>query len=331
MSVSEIRESWLLARQKGLGGTDAAAIAGLSPWRKPIDVFASKTGHVSFGTDITEAMHFGNLLEPVIRQEYARRAGVRILSGQNIAALFPHRSTSLDGQTIVQSELHDWMLGTPDGIAHSGERGLEIKNVGYRSSDWGPAGSDEIPDHYAIQVQWYMAVTGIPVWDVAALFGGNRLEAFRVESNPALIHELVAVCRNFWHDHVLKGVPPPVDESASYGRYLARKFSLSNGQVLPATEKITTWAITLREAQNELDAVEKTVQLAKNHLGDLIGAAAKTEGDFGSIAWVRPKESARTDWEAIARALHPPAELVAEHTSPKQNEPYIRAFWRKET
>jgi len=330
MSVSEIRESWLLARAQGLGGTDAAAIVGLSPWRKPIDVFASKTGQVSFGTEITEAMHFGNLLEPVIRQEYSRRAQIPILSGADIAALFPQRSTAVDGQTIVSAEDRPWMLGTPDGIARSGERGLEIKNVGYRGAEWGPSGSDEIPDHYAIQVQWYMAVTGIPVWDVAPLFSGNRLETFRVERNDALIRELIEACEQFWHDHVLKGVPPPVDESASYGRYLAQKFSLANGEILPATEEITTWALSLREAQNEIATAEKKAQLAKNYLGEMLGAAVKTEGEFGSVRWIRSKESSRTDWEAVAKTLGAPDDLVAAHTSLTRKEPYIQGYWKKE-
>ena len=43
MSAIEQKEDWLLARQGGIGGTDAAAICGLSPWKFPIDVFLAKT------------------------------------------------------------------------------------------------------------------------------------------------------------------------------------------------------------------------------------------------------------------------------------------------
>ena len=36
------REEWLSARRTGIGGSDIAAILGLSPWRTPLDVYRDK-------------------------------------------------------------------------------------------------------------------------------------------------------------------------------------------------------------------------------------------------------------------------------------------------
>ena len=37
---------WLEQRKKGIGGSDVAAIMGLSPWRTPAEVWFEKTGRV---------------------------------------------------------------------------------------------------------------------------------------------------------------------------------------------------------------------------------------------------------------------------------------------
>ena len=38
LNKGESRDEWLEIRKKGIGGSDAAAIAGLSPWRSQLEV-----------------------------------------------------------------------------------------------------------------------------------------------------------------------------------------------------------------------------------------------------------------------------------------------------
>ena len=40
-SISQI--DWLKERQKGIGGSDVAAILGMSPWRTPYQVWEEKS------------------------------------------------------------------------------------------------------------------------------------------------------------------------------------------------------------------------------------------------------------------------------------------------
>ena len=44
MVAAENREQWLKARQKGIGGSDAAAVLGLSPWKSNVRLWEEKTG-----------------------------------------------------------------------------------------------------------------------------------------------------------------------------------------------------------------------------------------------------------------------------------------------
>lgn len=330
MSVCELREAWLLARQQGLGGSDAAAVVGLSPFRKPIDVFTSKTLPLEFGENVKEHLQWGHLLEPVIRNEYARRAGCTVVHGLDVAPLYRDRSLEVDRETIVRSEQHSWMLATPDGINTTAQRGVEIKNIRFKGDEWGKSGTDEIPDYITIQVQWYIDVHGLKEWDVAPLFGGNCLETFRLYRNDDLIKELRSACESFWHDNVLRNVPPPVDESESYAKYLARKYSLSSGAQLDADEQTCEIANDLIAAQTDKKNAEAREQLLKNKLAERLADAVKVVGPFGSVNWIRPKEEKHTDWEAVAKALNPPSELVIQHTKPIKKSPYIRLFAAKE-
>ena len=45
MSTTDMtREAWLDRRRAGIGGSDVAALLGLSRWKTPLDVFLDKTG-----------------------------------------------------------------------------------------------------------------------------------------------------------------------------------------------------------------------------------------------------------------------------------------------
>ena len=67
----ETEEEWNLLREKRIGGSDIGAILGVNKWRSAIDVFIDKTRGSTFeGNDAT---YWGNTLEPVVREEFAKR------------------------------------------------------------------------------------------------------------------------------------------------------------------------------------------------------------------------------------------------------------------
>jgi putative phage-type endonuclease len=328
MAADDRKEDWLLARARGIGGSDTAAVVGLSPWKRPIDIFVTKTQQLSFELP-TEAMWWGNFLETGVRRRYSELAQVEVSHGQSIVKLFP-LAHAHSGQTIVASSEETWRLGTPDGVIPSQRRGLEIKTAGYRSHEWGKVGSDEIPGHYLIQVAWYMAVCELAEWDVAVLFRGNQLEVFRVKRNADLERELIEAARAFWHDHVLKKMEPPIDESESYARYLARKYSFSNDRLMPATDEIEAMALELSAATAAAEAAEAAKQLVKNRIAATLGEHAGCKTAIGKLGWIRPKECDRTDWEKLAMSLEPSPDLIAKFTTKQAKTPYVQAWFAKE-
>jgi putative phage-type endonuclease len=151
------REKWLEYRQMGIGGSDVAAVCGISRWKSPVELWLEKTGQKPMDP-AGEAAYWGTVMEPLIRDEFMLRTGIKVTQ---VPAILQHKRFS-------------WMLANLDGIVSDPARGegiFEAKTANaYASGNW----DDGIPDEYALQVQHYMAVTGLQFVYVAALIGGNR-------------------------------------------------------------------------------------------------------------------------------------------------------------
>jgi len=197
--MTEIRAQWLVNRRKGIGGSDVAAIMGLSPYRTPLDVYLDKIGEGADQPDNT-AMKFGRLLEPVLLDLYQQETGQVLIP---VAVNYCHPQ-------------HDWMRASLDGATST--RIVEIKTA--RSGDaWGEIGTDQVPDYYLTQVQHYMMVTGYTVADIAVLIGGSDFRIYTIYADTDLQQLLFDKERNFWL-RVLDRIPPdPINTSDLIKRY----------------------------------------------------------------------------------------------------------------
>ena len=186
---------WLEVRRSGLGGSDVAAALGMSPWKSTLELWEEKALGKKQPWQESESMAWGKLLEPVIRDEFARRTGMKVT---------PCRS-------MLQSPQYPWMLASLDGIIDDPQRGigvLEIKTTSaFRQDDWS---EDRCPDAYALQVAHYLAVTGLSYAVVVVLVGGNKLQWLTVNRDEELISSLVGLEQHFWQQ-VLTQTPPTVD------------------------------------------------------------------------------------------------------------------------
>ena len=94
MNESSERIEWLRERQKGVGGSDVAAILGLSHYKTPLDVFNDKINEpVDHPT--SDAAHFGTILEEVIAKEFSERTGMKV---QRITSPISHNRVGRRGQ-----------------------------------------------------------------------------------------------------------------------------------------------------------------------------------------------------------------------------------------
>ena len=63
------RTEWLKRRRAGIGGSDVAAILGISPWKTALDVYHDKTGAAKDEPE-TENMRLGTALEQFVADRF---------------------------------------------------------------------------------------------------------------------------------------------------------------------------------------------------------------------------------------------------------------------
>lgn len=144
------RFDWLNGRERGIGGSDAAAIVGMNPYKTNIELFEEKIGRRE-APDISDKpyVRYGTLAEDHIRAIFeldhpelkVEHHEWRILAREDK----PFLQASLDGELTDQD----------------GRKGiLEIKTTNILQSMQKEKWNDRIPDNYYIQVLHYMMVTG---------------------------------------------------------------------------------------------------------------------------------------------------------------------------
>lgn len=297
MAVEPGSPEWHALRRTGIGGSDVAAVLGVSQWRSAYEVFLDKRGELP-PQEESEPMRWGTLLEPVIRQRYADVTGCDVLK-------LP---------TTFRSEQYPWMIANLDGVRRDGSRLLEAKTA-RTGEEWGEPGSDEVPLAYLLQVQHYMTVTPFRVTDIAVLIGSSDFRIYTVEADRELQEMLIEAEAEFWHRVQVNDPPPPVDLQDTKRRY----GSLSvKGSVLAREEDLTTLE-RLRETRQLLAELSESEDEAKARLMKVLGEAGDvlvhpTTGK-PLATWKLAAPPMRFDEKAFA-ADHP--ELFKTYTRPGQ-------------
>lgn len=203
-------------RRTGIGGSDAAAAIGLSPWMSPFDLWEVKTG-LQPGPEQNEPMLWGKLLEDIIRREYARRTGMEV---EYIPDLIRHPD-------------HPFMFCHLDGrVGRQGRAILEVK-CARTALGWGEPETDEIPLPYLTQCHHNMAVTAAEVCDVAVLIGGNDFRLYQVSRDIEIEQRLIDGEADFWRHVISQEPPPPItlqDAVKRWGHFDAQGFTMAGEQ-----------------------------------------------------------------------------------------------------
>ena len=322
----------MTARLSGLGGSDAGAIVGVSPWASAFDVFARLRPDVvpCEGMRVeSEPARWGTVLEAPIADVYRERehaAGSCIeLAEVTMTLRHPGR---------------EWMLAHPDRLISGGGKPpgvLEVKTAGIRQAHrWGDEDSGEIPEEYRCQVAHYMAVTGLPRADVAVLLGGQELRVYRLVRDPELEELLIEALEDFWTKHVQPGIPPPIGESPRAAEWIGRMHPRNVAgmrQATPAEASLALDYARAREAAKETDAEKEAARVAIcAAIGDAEGLWWGDDPKRPSKAtWKNNRDGARTDWEALAKSLNPPESLIAQYTHTTPGARVLRVAAKEQT
>ena len=285
----EVEDQFLANRRKGIGGSDVAAIVGLSPWRTAFDVYVEKLDLVEKDRS-TVSMRVGRAVERAIAQEYSDLTSRPIIWQGDV-------------QHVDRDE--DWRRCHPDALLTYEDGGLETKHVGARqAARYGPSGTDMLPEEHVLQCVWAMSITKRQFWDLAAWLGPKDLRIFTIMRDPALEETLIERCRRFWIENVLAGVPPEVSAEQADADFFKKRFPQAMGGVRPATEEEVILASSLRLARRAYEETKGAREFVENELKLLIGDGEGIEarGQF-RITWKNDKPKVKVDWQAVAREL----------------------------
>lgn len=285
-------EEWLYTRKCGIGGSDAAAACGLSRWISPLELWINKTSN-AIEEKNSEAMYWGTIMEPIIRDEFAKRTGLTV---QEMPYIFGCKE-------------HPYMIADLDGIVREADGAvsvLEIKTVSpFCIGDWADNG---MPMEYYLQIQHYMTVCDLKKAYVAYLIGGNNFGYRTINFDQETSDMLIKLEGAFWQS-VQDGVQPVVTEKDAEA--LAKLYPKSNSTsvILPAeADDVIKEYLAVKQLTGH---VKEQTALLENRLKSMLKDAECGKSPAGySVSW-KSCNSKRIDSTRLKKE-HPA--LAAEYT-----------------
>ncbi|NSE33941.1 endonuclease [Faecalicatena fissicatena] len=199
------KTDWLKYRKKGITGTDAGAICGLNLYSSAFQIYQDKITDEIEEFD-NESMRQGRDLEEYVARRFSEETGLKVRRAN----------------AIFQNEENPFMLADFDRLIVGQKAGLECKTVSPYSSDKWNDGN--IPLHYQMQVQHYLAVSGFDCWYIAAVIFGREFLIRKIERDEELINYLIDIERGFWYNNVLAGIMPEPDGSDNCSEMIAKMY-----------------------------------------------------------------------------------------------------------
>jgi len=260
------REDWLKWRQKGIGGSDAAAVAGLNRWRSPLSVWLDKTGQTE-PIEENERMYWGTQLEEVVAREFTKRTGKKV---RNVNYILGHAD-------------YDFMLVNVDRLVVGEKAGLECKTTSVYSADkWT---EDEVPPEGFLQCQHSMAVTDFVRWYLAVLIGGQEYRCFVVDRDDEAIKHLIKIESEFWDKVVNMEMPSP-DGSKDADDVLDNLYTFVKQEEIYLPPENKGWVQQYLEAHENMKDAEKRKKEAQQQLKQSLGEFHKGFVDNFEVGWV---------------------------------------------
>ena len=248
------RQEWLEWRRQGIGGSDASVICGLNKWKSPLELWLEKIGKQE-PKETGEAAYWGTVMEPIIRQEFTQRTGLDVEPVQS----------------ILQHPRHSFMQGNLDGLIQDpihGQGIFEAKTAGaYFAHEW----EEGVPELYEVQVQHYLAVTGLKFAYVAVLIGGNTFRQHFIPRNDQVIELLIQLESHFWN-LVQTNTPPEIDGSKASSELLKQLYpeGKPNTYLELPEEALSMIEEYERAKTEEAEATERKEAMA-NKLKEMLG------------------------------------------------------------
>lgn len=199
---------WLECRAHGpkgdipftAGGSDVAAIFGVSPWVTPLELWMIKKGKMKPPPKANaDTLEMGHLLEPIAAYWYEKKTGNTVINDTNMYqhADFPFALADFDRRFIRASD---------------GEKGiLECKSCSWRvAKEWDDNG---YPYNYELQLRFYLAVADVNHGAFSAVWGNNPDQDVAIPTleRDKVLEDMIFDKLERWIWSLENDVPPTMD------------------------------------------------------------------------------------------------------------------------
>lgn len=308
------REEWLCRRREGIGGSDAGAILGVSPYKGPFAVWSEKMGNADTMED-SEAMRQGRDLEDYVARRFVEKTGRKVLREYG----------------MLRSNAHPCMVANIDRKLRGVKAGLECKtSKDLYMKRWH---GDEMPMEYYCQCLHYLAVTGWRTWYLCVVIYGTAVKVYKISRGVGRrekgvdeyidnvqddIDALVEREEAFWTEYIEGHNMPPVDGLKATGEALGRMYADSEDVAIDS-DVDDEWAIDeVIRLKDEKRSIEKRIREAENRLKAKMATAEELRSTAALVTWKPQKR--RTISAAKIRELYPEVDLkkIKEETSTRR-------------
>lgn len=287
------REEWLKVRESGIGSSEASTILGMNPFETRYQLWRRKLG-VDPPKEENFAMRAGHYLEDAVANFYADASGCQII-----------KRSAIDW--IAQDAKKPFMQVSPDRTAwivptasHNDANKMIVEcKTTQRAID-----EEGIPEHWYIQLQYQLHVTGLQSGALAWLTQGRTFgfkNYNRNEEIGAIIEECVT---RFWVDNIIgRNEPKMVDNDDVLLKFPRHE----EGKVLQVDEETFNMVKKVKEAKSVIAELDAGRIELENKIKCVIGDAEAIEYNGERVATFRAsKPSKKFDYKRF-QAEHPDA------------------------
>jgi predicted phage-related endonuclease len=300
-------------RENKVGSSDAPIIAGVSPYKSPLELLYQFRGVLPrYTEEETEYQKIGAKLEPVIAELVADKLGVKYRRCP--VAVHPSYPWCVSHQDFD-------IVGNPKGPAV-----FEIKNrSGIRP--W-----EQVPDDVEVQVRHQMMVKNREWAIVGAMFQFGMIKSYIIERDKETEACLIELELRFLAMVAKKEAPLPGDWGTGGVDLLKRLYPRDSGRIitLDSTQALVA-ASVFQSTRAEIKSLEAQKEAAEGFLKDAMRDASEAViPGFGNITWRAAKDGEAKEWVDLDLLKKDYPDAAAKCISMKPGKSGGRRFLLKE-
>ena len=259
------KEEWLSLRKGFIGGSDAASVIGLNPYKGAYALWAEKTGKIpEFEGNITTRV--GAYLEDLVAKMFTEETGKKVRRENRMLVndQYPFACADVDRMVVGEDSLLE--IKTTNSIPVM----KKVRN-------------GEFPETFYCQMMHYLAVSGLKKAYLAVLIECREFKIFELERDEGEIAALMSSEEQFWHC-VQTDTPPAADGSESTSDTLSALYPTSN------SDTVSLFAYEAELAQYialtaQIKALEAQRDECANKVKAFMNEAGRGESSRHRVSW----------------------------------------------